>query len=580
MFGLYWFLLKHEKLFVFNRFFLLFGIIFSLLIPFVSIPVNLYNTEVPKSIIPVLSNNIPEISPAMNYTPGNLFQQYSAVHPSGIDISQILTYAYFLGVILLLCRFSMNIFYLLNQKKTSEKSRYSGKNLALISHQINPFCFLKTIFINKQDFENNKIAKELLTHELEHIKQLHSLDVILVEIVQIIYWFNPILILYNKAIRVNHEYLADNGVIQESPDVRNYANKLIDFISCKRNITLTSGFNPSLTQKRLTMLTKSQPTKVKIGLRIFTTLILSAVFLLLIGFKNSNSQPSEIVSINTASKTKIQVSDVAKGFVVNKFGKYLNGVSLIVKNKSIGVLTDEMGRFTIPGLTIYDSLVISYEGYKTQSIMPIFSSEMFVILTNDSAITGPLKARSDTSQAQLANTLIVIDGVVIDGTAMTEIDPNTISSVKVLKDKNATDKYGEKGKNGVVEFILKGKTLQSPDNKLVVSTTQVPSIPIIYHVDSLGSQNNLRILIGNVIIRVHESESKYSLVKSQSAKYDQDKKIITALKGTWESYIPGNPKPFDSFSFEELNYDAIYHKGTIKNIDGAIRVFDRTAEKK
>src|SRR5450759_236479 len=212
--------------------------------------------------------------------------------------------------ILLRIRFLRNIFFISHQKRLSEKITYSGQKLVLIDQQINPFCFFNAIFVSKQDYLNNNIAKELLTHELEHINQSHSIDVIFIELIQIIYWFNPVLILYNRAIRANHEYLADSGVIKASPDIKGYANNLINFISCKRNIPLTSGFNPSLTRKRLIMLTKAGSSKINYGLRIFLTSIFVAVFFLILSCFPSNSQPITVQSDGFNMKQTKVIKDI------------------------------------------------------------------------------------------------------------------------------------------------------------------------------------------------------------------------------------------------------------------------------
>lgn len=297
MFGLYWFLLRQVKLFKFNRVFLIFSIIFSLAQPFISIPVSIRIKEPQGKILTTLNSALPSYSseqnPASNLTSQSFNETVPLLAPvsDGINFSKIFLLLYITGIILLLVRFLKNFFFLYHQMRMSEKFTYSGQKLVLTNHQINPFCFFNTIFVSKRDYLNNAIAEELLTHELEHIRQLHSIDIIFIEIVKIIYWFNPILILYSRAIRVNHEYLADNGVIRSSSDIKDYADKLINYISCKRNVPLTSGFNPSMTRKRLIMLTKSRSGMINYGARIFVTLNLAATLILVMSFKPSYSQP-------------------------------------------------------------------------------------------------------------------------------------------------------------------------------------------------------------------------------------------------------------------------------------------------
>ena len=72
---------------------------------------------------------------------------------------------------------------------------------------------------------------------MEHVRQSHTLDIILIELVKIFYWFNPVHLLYDRAIRINHEYLADNGVISDSPDIKSYTDKLLSYITGRKITT-------------------------------------------------------------------------------------------------------------------------------------------------------------------------------------------------------------------------------------------------------------------------------------------------------------------------------------------------------
>ena len=296
LFGIYWFLLRKEKLFNFNRFFLIFSILFSLMVPFISIPINTQNKEIRESIITALNNNTFTFSPAQNPESNIINQSHTEIDTVNKGLSSeviffgIIKILYVSGVIVLLFRFIRNLYLIFHLMRLSEKTNYSGRRLILIEKQINPYCFFNTIFVYKPAYLNNTIDIELLTHELEHIRQSHSYDILFIELIQIFYWFNPILILYNRAVRVNHEYLADKRVIQEMPDIKNYADKLLCFIGGKQNLPFTSGFNHSLTRKRLTMMTKSDSGQLKNSIRIFLTVGLMIMFLVILSNKQSNSQ--------------------------------------------------------------------------------------------------------------------------------------------------------------------------------------------------------------------------------------------------------------------------------------------------
>ena len=294
LFGLYWFLLRKEKLFVFNRFFLVASVVFSLVVPFISIPVNFQVTPQINDIVPTYNYVIPEISTADNIVTGdpNISQSAKVMHPSSINISVILLALYISGVGLFLIRFLRNLFMIFRRSKLSEKINFKGYRIVLTKDKTGPCCFFDSIFLNREDYLNGRIDKELLEHELEHARQSHTIDIILIELVKIFYWFNPVHVLYERAIRINHEYLADNGVINDNPDIKSYADKLLNFITGRSNMSLTSGSNHSFTKKRLLMLTKTKSKSFIYGLRITITLISILIFSLLISFKKSNGQPS------------------------------------------------------------------------------------------------------------------------------------------------------------------------------------------------------------------------------------------------------------------------------------------------
>ncbi len=326
MFGLYWLLLRKEKTFIFNRYFLIFSIIISLVNPLISIPINIRNDGVRGKIVAALNSSVPSLDHKQDNTSTVEYQLYPEAVPvkegisSGFNIIQILLILYASGVVLLLFRFIKNILFISRLTRFSELNNYAGHRLALIDQPINPYCFFNTIFVNKQDYLNNIISKELLAHELKHIKQSHSIDVIFIEIVQIIYWFNPVLILYNRAIRINHEYLADNNVIRDTSDLKSYVDKLLNFVSHKSNIPLASGFIPSLTKKRLIMLTKSESKKMNQGTRIFTTISLAVVFFLIFGCIPLNSQPIAPMTDNILDVLQASpiIQKEVKGIVLNE----------------------------------------------------------------------------------------------------------------------------------------------------------------------------------------------------------------------------------------------------------------------
>jgi len=304
-FGLYWFLLRKEKFLIFNRFYLVLSIVFSLIIPIITIPVNVQAAQNLDNIFSTINNlNVQKTNLSSVTINPELSQSFNNLksHPR-INISEILIILYFTGLAVYLFRFLKNIYIILRQAGVSDKVSYCGYVIVLIDYKTNPYSFLNYIFISRYDYNNKTIAKIFLDHELEHIRQSHSIDIVFIEFIKILYWFNPILFLYNKAIRLNHEYLADDGVIHNELDLRTYIDSLLNFTLNNRTIPLASGLNHSHIKKRIKMITKSKSGHFQSGFKIatLTVTMITSLFLVSAGCsqKPSANQGKEIVEPDT-----------------------------------------------------------------------------------------------------------------------------------------------------------------------------------------------------------------------------------------------------------------------------------------
>ena len=428
MFGLYWFLLRREKLFVFNRFFLIASVVFSLVVPFISIPVNFQVTPQLNDIILTYDYVIPEISTANNIVPSdvNISHPYVKKETSAINISVILFALYISGVIFFLIRFLRNIYLIIQRSKLSEKISFKGYWIVLTNDKAGPCCFFNSIFLNREDYLNGRIDKELLNHELEHAMQSHTIDIILIELVKIFYWFNPVHILYDRAIRINHEYLADNGVISDKSDIKSYADKLLSFITCRSNVSLTSGSNHSFTKKRLMMMMKPGSGRFIYGARIAMTICMGTVFFLLLSFKESDKQPLQPNLSETGTE---MTQSIVRGIVLSEEGKPLKEATIVcvsLKKPSSGVTTDVDGSFAINDVQADDSLVIGCFGYKKQTIKADFTSEMIIKLIKDPSFPEIKDVYFRNPDFTRARALVAINGVILDYKGILKVNPGEI----------------------------------------------------------------------------------------------------------------------------------------------------------
>jgi len=174
-----------------------------------------------------------------------------------------------------------NITVLLNRAKGSENLLYKGSNLILVDEQVIPHTFLNKIYISKQDYKDGKIDDQLIAHEQAHANQKHSWDILFIELLICLFWFNPLLRLYKTAIQLNHEFLADEAVINQYDEVKKYQHLLLDVIKNNNQISLASSINFHLTKKRLDMMTTQSTARQKLVLQLC---ILPMILMLLVAF--------------------------------------------------------------------------------------------------------------------------------------------------------------------------------------------------------------------------------------------------------------------------------------------------------
>lgn len=246
--AMYHLFLEREKMLRFNRFYLLFAIVFSLAIP-------LFSIEIPSErVASVLPADTFVQPPAPVQTPGPALPQATVPQNEWLVYIPWLMYAVVCTV--LLGRFTLNTTRILQQKRGREMIRMGDATLVLAPGCIPSFTFLSYIFISEKTFHQPDFRDEILTHELAHAREKHTLDIIFIELVITFCWFNPLLLLFRKAIRFNHEYLADQAVLSQYKNVEGYQLLLLDTLLAERGASLASSFNYSVTQKRLAMMTR------------------------------------------------------------------------------------------------------------------------------------------------------------------------------------------------------------------------------------------------------------------------------------------------------------------------------------
>jgi hypothetical protein len=270
-FGCYKLLLDREPLGHWKRAYLLGSLLLSLVIPLVTVPrlfaesVHVFTPMVDSTMPGNSLSGTPELLPiAESYSFNNL------LWPLVIGL-------YGLGVLVYLTRMLKALWSVRNRlvQATSSQEVSSGIQLIGLAEPTATHTFGHWIFFH----EATPPAKEVLAHELAHARQWHSLDRLFVGTLQVIFWFNPLLRHYERAIRVNHELLADQAVLRQGINPISYQQQLLAALRRPASPALSSGVDFNLTKKRFQMMHLTAADGPRPLIKLFTSgLLLVALF--------------------------------------------------------------------------------------------------------------------------------------------------------------------------------------------------------------------------------------------------------------------------------------------------------------
>ncbi|MGO4912772.1 M56 family metallopeptidase [Leeuwenhoekiella sp. W20_SRS_FM14] len=249
LWGFYKITLEQQAAHQFKRFYLLGSLVLAFALPLITLS---YSVAVePQPAVEQVAFDTIAVTDEVNTS------IEETIHWTPILIGSI----YAAGVLLFGIRFLRNLYRLREKVTHNERVKSKSHINVLLLEKIVPHSFLNYIFLPKNDFKNNAIAPEVMAHEQAHVSQKHSWDILFIEVLQVIFWFNPLLILLKKSIALNHEFLADSVALSQNKNVENYTNLLFTYSGGSHHTALSSPINYSLTKKRIIMLSKTRSVK-------------------------------------------------------------------------------------------------------------------------------------------------------------------------------------------------------------------------------------------------------------------------------------------------------------------------------
>lgn len=245
--------LRNETYFRFNRVFLLISVAFSVLLPFLH-----FKVLGPQSVM------LPEVTvtPHRNLleTVVVFGQDFSGVVENTVSSNLIIISVYLVGVAFFLARFIFRLIQIFLLVKRNSVHKNGTIKFVALTKSYSPFSFLNYVFINP-DKEKEAGFDKMVAHEMEHIRQGHTFDVLILEIMTIFQWFNPFLWMLKRVIRENHEFLADHAVLNTGVSRAQYKQLLLNQVVGSQ-LVMTNNFNTSLIKNRIQMISKIKSSKL------------------------------------------------------------------------------------------------------------------------------------------------------------------------------------------------------------------------------------------------------------------------------------------------------------------------------
>ena len=390
-------MLSRETLHRMNRMVLLTTAVASFVLPLCVVTIH------HSVVVPLVETNITAEMPVM------------AVVESSQPLWQIaLTGLFFAGIAVTLGYHLWSVAQVVRLIHRSEQHpQADGTTVCVADKDVSPFSWMHYIVLSRHDYESPDPA--IMAHERGHIRQRHSLDVVLVDTLTVLQWFNPAMWMLRQDLRAIHEYEADAAVLSQGINMRQYLYLLVQKAVVSGGYSIANGITHSTLKNRINMMLNNKKSNSKSWLKLLALLPILGT----------------VLALNAETVTDYVYQHPQKKMV--KKGR-------------------KAGKVKVSGNTI----------------------EVKADTTVSAPISVSVRGVAVEMKGDLENPLVIIDGKRSSMEELQTLDPQTIDHIDVLKDKASIDLYGEDGKNGVILITTKNFQLQihlsTPDGEEFVGT--------------------------------------------------------------------------------------------------------------
>jgi len=293
-------LLRKETFFNWNRSYLLITSIASLLLPFIKI--KSFSKVIPSEFFVNLPVVILGEEKVVSPT---ILENLETVAGNTYSISFSMFWIWYAGIIVFSCVLFFKLYKIWSYKRSNNSIQKNGYSIITLKNSEDAFSFLKSIFLG--DLIESTQKESILKHEEVHVTEKHTIDLLWFEVLRIVFWFNPLVYLYQKRITEVHEFIADKSASKQQQNY--YENLLAKTFNIAQFSVVNQFYSSSLIKKRIIMLTKEKSNKTKL-VKYITTIPIVLGMLVYVSCTDA-LEIEDTTELSTSSETTV-IEDVSR----------------------------------------------------------------------------------------------------------------------------------------------------------------------------------------------------------------------------------------------------------------------------
>jgi hypothetical protein len=567
----YYLLLRKETFFTANRWFLLAGLLTSVILPFIVFTTIVWVEPTPTNF-------------DWSKMPTTPIQKESFE----INWYLVLAIAYILGTVLFFVQFAFDFYNLNRVLKGKQIQQQADHKFIDLEENIAPFSYFNTIVYNSSLYSESEMDN-ILEHEKVHSEQYHTIDVLITRVFCILFWFNPFIWLYKKAILQNLEFIADGEALKNISDKKAYQLTLLKITTHENGVVLTNHFYQSLIKKRIVMLNKNQSKKRnswKYALVIPVLIAFVFLFQMEIIAKEKNHKPASESSTTISSTEDVDVYKITKNTTEAELKEKVSEI-----NKNYGIEVRFTGTKRNANNELTAIMVEIKKGKELTQKRSVKSSEAiktFTIVINKNS-DGKLSVAfmednkpNNEEEITITNesvpniqisddTKVFINGALSNKDEMDKLDPKEIEAVDVIKN---SDKKEIRIITKKFDKISNENTIYINDKKVSQNELNILDQKTIESIDVNKNEKTIRILTKNGVIITNDKNMPVPPTPptppTRNIKTPVHPALPKAPTPPKENPVTGDKKAWDEFEKKMQIFDA-----KMKKLEPQMEAFDK-----